>query len=339
MKNTFFNKILTGLSIGIVVALVPGALLGELMKAISGSFPLALEILTYTKIASSMLAIAIGICVGIQFNFTPIQNTSLAIASLIGSGAVKLVNSQLVLAGTGDVINTAITAAIAALIIIKLGNSLKAYTILLVPIIVIVIAGGIGSILLPYVSYVTYLVGQAVAYVTTLQPILMGMLIAAIFALLIVSPFSTVAIALAIQIGGIASGAANLGIVAAGFGLAVCGSKSNSFATSIAHFLGSPKMQMANFVKKPLMIAPIVANALVLGVLAAIFNIQGTSLSAGFGISGLIGPINAINTGSNLVIVAIVFVVVPVILAYVFNYLFTKVLKLVSAEDYKIDFK
>ena len=79
--------------------------------------------------------------------------------------------------------------------------------------------------------------------------------------------------------------------------------------------------------------------------LAGMLNIPGTPMSAGFGISGLIGPINALNlmeggySVANIAIVAAVFVVIPVILSIVFNYIFTKKVKLVTEEDYKVDFK
>ncbi|MDZ7543034.1 hypothetical protein GNF83_17995, partial [Clostridium perfringens] len=65
---------------------------------------------------------------------------------------------------------------------------------------------------------------------------------------------------------------------------------------------------------------------------------------AGFGISGLIGPINALNlmggyTTSNIIIVTLIFVVVPIALGILFNYVFTKIVKIVSEEDYKLTFE
>ncbi|MDZ5000924.1 regulator, partial [Clostridium perfringens] len=164
-----------------------------------------------------------------------------------------------------DVINAAITAAIAVGLVLLLGNKLKAYTILLVPAIVVIVAGTIGIVTLPYVKGITLAIGDVINKFTTLQPIVMGILISVSFAFLIVSPFSTVAVATAIALAGVGSGAANLGVVAAGFGLAIGGWKVNSFGTSIAHFLGSPKMQMANLIKKPIMMVPVLCNAAVLG--------------------------------------------------------------------------
>ncbi|WLR55401.1 PTS sugar transporter subunit IIC [Mesobacillus subterraneus] len=342
----FWNHILAGLSIGIVVALVPGALLGELAKALLPYFSGAQYIIDITSLAIRMLPMVIGITIAMQFKFTPIQTSSVGIATVVGSGvAISGEKGAFIFAGTGDVINAGLTAAFAAALVLLIGTRLKAYTILLVPTIVITVAGIAGIITLPYVKLITSFVGEIISNFTTLQPILMGSLTAISFALLIVSPISTVGVATAIALAGIGSGAANLGIVAAGFGLAIAGWKANSAGTSVAHFLGSPKMQMVNFMKRPVMILPIVCNAAILGALAGIFNIQGTPMSAGFGFSGLIGPINALNlmengwSATNLLLVGTIFIILPIALGFAFNYIFSKVTKKVAPEDYKLKFE
>ncbi|SFC88628.1 PTS transporter subunit IIC [Clostridium uliginosum] len=344
-SKVFMNKLLVGLSIGIVVALIPNALFGELLKAIIPHFAPAQTLLNVTTLGMILSPMVIGVCIAMQFGLTPIQTTAVGMAAVVGSGVAKVgEKGTFTVAGTGDVINVAITAAIAVGLILLLGNMLKAYTILLVPPIVLIGAGTMGIITLPYVKQLTLMLGNIINNFTTFQPMLMGILISICFAFLIVSPFSAVAVATAIALSGIGSGAANLGIVAAGFGLAICGWKVNSFGTSVAHFLGSPKMQMVNLIKKPIMMIPILCNAAILGALAGIFNIQGTPMSAGFGISGLIGPINAINlmggyTPKNIIIISLIFVVIPVALAILFNYVFTKVVKIVTGEDYKLTFE
>lgn len=334
----FMNKVLTGMSIGIVVALVPSALLGEIAKALDLQ-----AIVQITGFAGKMLAVIMGLCIAMQFKMTPIQSGTLAITTIIGSGAIKIVDGTTVLAGMGDVINAGITATLATLLILFIGNKLKAYTMLLVPTIVITLVGFIGLQTLPYVSSLTNYFGELVGMFTNLQPILMGILISVTFAFLIISPVSTVGVAMAISLSGIGSGAANLGICAAGFGLAIAGFKQNGLGTSAAHFLGSPKIQMANFVKNPRMILPILANATVLGAISAIFGIEGTPSSAGFGFSGLIGPINHLNivgySAMNILMTALAFCILPIILGFVFKYLFINKMKLVKEDDYLIEFK
>ena len=180
-----------------------------------------------------------------------------------------------------------------------------------------------------------------IAYFTTLQPVLMGILISMTFSFLIISPLSTVGVAMAISLSGIGSGAANLGVCAAGFGLAIAGIHQNSLGTSSIHFLGPAKIQMGNFVQKPKIILPILCNAAVLGSLAGIFEIQGTPMSAGFGFSGLIGPINHLNivgySSNNLLITLIIFIFLPIALGILFKFLFINLGKWIEEEDYLVE--
>lgn len=337
--KSFSNKVLTGMSVGIVVALIPGALLGELAKAMDWQVVVGL-----TQIATSLLSVVMGLTIAMQFKLTPIQSGTLAITTAIGSGAFTISDGAIVIKGIGDVVNAGLVAGIAVFVMLKIGNKLKAYTLLVVPALVITVVGGIGLYgLLPLVSKMTGLVGMLVSQFTALTPVIAGLLISVTFAIMIVSPLSTAGVAMAISLSGIGSGAANLGICAAGFGLAISGYKENGFGTSIAHFLGSPKMQMANFIKKPQMILPILLNAIVCGALAGLVGIVGTPASAGFGISGLIGPLNHLNTvgysGKTLLITVIVFVVVPVVMALISDYIFKKKLNIVTDQDYAIAFK
>lgn len=344
MKD-FFSKLLNGMSIGIVVALIPNALLGELIKLLTPYFPALQHVLDITIFVMSLLPILIGVMVGISFKLTPIQTASIGVAAMVGSGAVeKTAEGLFALNGIGIVINTGITAALTVLFVQWIGNKLKAYSILLIPTLSLLIPGMIGYMLLPFVKSSTGVLGNGIAHVTTLQPILMGVIIAVIFCLIILSPISTVGVATVIMLSGIGSGAANLGIVAAGVGLAIASYKANSLGTALAHVLGSPKIQMKNFFMKPKIAFPMLITAAILGALAGILNVQGTPYSAGFGLSGLVGPLNYINltdggwTIENITIMLSIFFILPIILNLGLIFIFTRKLKMIKAEDYKLEF-
>ena len=202
----------------------------------------------------------------------------------------------------------------------------------------------IGYLILPFVKTATGLLGVAIANVTTLQPILMGAIISVIFCIIILSPISTVGVATVIMLSGIGSGAANLGIVAAGVGLTFASYKANSLGTALAHVLGSPKIQMRNFFMKPKIAFPMLITAAILGALAGVLNIQGTPYSAGFGLSGLVGPLNYINlaeggsTSKNVTIMISTFFILPIVLNLSLIYVFSRKLKMIKAEDYKLNF-
>lgn len=341
----FFNKLLTGMSIGIVVTLIPNALLGEILKLIIPHFPPLQHVLDITIFVMSLLPVLIGVMVGVSFKLTPIQIASVGIASMVGSGAIeKTADGIFALNGIGIVVNTGITAALAVLFVQLLGTRLKAYSILLMPTLGILIPGMIGYMLLPITQRSTGVLGALIDQVTNLQPIAMGSIIAVIFCLIILSPISTVGVATVIMLSGVGSGAANLGVVAAGVGLAIASYKANSLGTALAHVLGSPKIQMKNFFMKPRIAFPMIITAAILGGVAGFLNIQGTPYSAGFGLSGLVGPLNYITfaeggwTPKNISIMVSTFFILPTILNIIFIYIFSKKLKLIKYSDYKLDF-
>ena len=88
MKD-FFSKLLTGMSLGIVVSLIPNALLGEILKLMIPHFPVLQHILDITVFVMSLLPVMIGVMVGITFKLSSIQTASIGIAAMVGSGAIQ----------------------------------------------------------------------------------------------------------------------------------------------------------------------------------------------------------------------------------------------------------
>jgi uncharacterized membrane protein len=293
----------------------------------------------------SLLPVMIGVMVGTTFKLSPIQIASVGIAAMVGSGAIqKTADGLFALNGIGVVINTGFTAALTVLFVKWIGDRFKSYSILLMPTLSILIPGMIGYSILPLVKSSTGLVGVVVANLTSLQPVMMGAIIAVIFCIIILSPISTVGVATVIMLSGVGSGAANLGIVAAGVGFAFASYKANSLGTALAHVLGSPKIQMKNFFMKPKIALPMLITAAILGALSGLFNIQGTPYSAGFGLSGLVGPLNYIHLAEggwsikNITIMLSTFLILPIVLNLGLIYLFARKLKMIKAEDYKLQF-
>ncbi|VTS40870.1 Membrane protein [Streptococcus porcinus] len=341
--KAFTMNVLNGIALGAVVVLIPGALLSELVKSLVPSLPFLKPLVWGLGMSNSVMGLVCGVMVGMNFKFNPIQSASLGLATLFASGAISAKNGMIMMQGTGDIINMMITAAIGAGFILLVGNSLKAYTILVIPPLMMLVVGLIGRFLLPYVSMITKLIGIGVAQLLTLQPLIMCILLAIVFGFLIVTPITTVGIALAISLTGIGSGAANVGICATGFGFAILGWSVNTHGTAIAHFIGSPKISMPVWVKNPKTLLPIICSAAACGILAYLFNIKGTPMSAGFGFSGLVGPINHLNlvkggwSAMNILSALLVFIGGPVAFGFLFKHLFMNVLHLVKPEDYKLD--
>ncbi|MBG9260226.1 PTS sugar transporter subunit IIC [Corynebacterium belfantii] len=73
-------------------------------------------------------------------------------------------------------------------------------------------------------------------------------------------------------------------------------------------------------------------------------GISGTPISAGFGISGLVGPLAALNaegwgwSAANIAIIFTVFVIVPIALS-IASFKICSALGLVRSENYTLDFE
>ena len=340
MKN-FINNVLTGMSMGIVVCLIPNALVGEILKLIIPYVPQLQGILDISIIAMSLLPLVIGVMTGICFKLTPVQTTSVGLASFIGGGSYTMTDGVLTLAGIGVVINIGITAAIAVLLVQFLGKHLKDFTLIAMSALTMFIAGGVGLFTLPYVRTGSMWVGDVIMYFTSLQPVLMGAIIAVIFSLLIISPISTIGVATAIMLSGIGAGAANLGVCASGVGMCIASYRANNFGTAIAHVV-SAKIQMRNFFMKPTIALPMIITAAILGALGGLFEIVGTPYSAGFGLGGFVGPLKYLDlVGWNVTSITLaltLFIALPVILNLIFIKVFSTKLRWVKSDDYRVDY-
>ena len=126
-KENLLN-ILNGVSSGVVIALVPGALINELMKGMSSFWPGAQDILTMTTLMQNLLAVFAGLCVSYLLKLNLIQSGSVAAAAMIASGAFEMKNGHIMLNGSGDVINIALTIFIAATLVKYLTPKLGSYT-------------------------------------------------------------------------------------------------------------------------------------------------------------------------------------------------------------------
>ncbi|KJY61246.1 PTS sugar transporter subunit IIC [Lactobacillus apis] len=336
--KTFFNNILAGTATGIIVGLIPNAVVSAILKlfgqnAITASIGQALLIF---QCATPLL---IGALIAIQFKMVPLDVAIVAAVAYVGSGVTKFVpqivnpatkaQGVFVSAGTGDLINTMITAGLTVFLLLLVGERFGSVKIVAAPIIIGVGAGWIGLLILPYVSKITTWLGTVINSFTDLQPILMCILISCMFSILIVSPISTVAIGMAIQLNGLSAGAAAMGVAATTIVLVVHSWRTNKSGVTIAIALGAMKMMMPNLFRHPIILLPSLITAIVSAIPVALFHVSGTPASAGFGLVGIVGPLASMDAGKyslNFIMALLVWIVIPAIVAVICRFLFEKVL-------------
>lgn len=343
LNKKFFSKLLNGVALGIVIGLIPNAILGGVFKFITLDNNLLKTIHLVVSMSQLATPLLIGIVVAMQFKFNAMETAITAMCCFIGGGSLSLVDKKVQINGIGDLINTMLVATFAVIFISFFKGKFGSLTIIILPVISVVVVGTLGLYTLPYVKLITKALGTVIADFTTLQPLLMSILLATSFALIIVSPISTVAIAVAVGLNGLASGAANLGIASCAMTLVVGTMRVNKLGVPLTLFLGSMKIFMPNWLKYPVVNLPIIANGIFAGVLAYLFNIQGTAASAGFGFSGLVGPIAALefmkngSLGTKILILFLVYFVATFIMALIIDFILVKVLKIYKRDIFKFD--
>lgn len=273
---------------------------------------------------------------------------TLAGATFIGSGVFAF-NPELAIwtiSGTGDLFNVMFTAFFSVLIIDYFKDKLGSLTVVLLPILGAGFAVFLGLLILPYVSTITYAIGDVINSFTNVQKLLMGVLISSAFAVLIITPISTVAIGLAIGLSGLAAGSAALGVAACTAVLVIGSIKAkNESGVTIAVLLGAMKMMIPNLIKNPVILLPVLTTASVTGFVGALLGISGTAQTAGFGLVGLVGPIGAFKGNEGIVgaatplvkvaLIGLVFFVITFTVAYLCDLVYRKTLKIYTNEVFE----
>lgn len=331
----FTLNVLNGNSLGIIIALLPPALTSQVLL-LFGQHPWVRLITMMTNVSQSMLPIIAAFAVGYFLRLSTLASASIGLASVVSAGVVTInPNNTYTLAGTGAILNIMLVTFISALLVLVLEPRIGQLKIIFLPTITLLIGGGIGLATLPWMIRIQNAIGNVVAVATHLSPLPMGIFLGLAFAALIVSPISSVGIATALGIAGVGSGAANAGIVAGALTLAWMSASVNPIGGTIAHVIGSPKIQMANMLRKPLLFIPVMIAAGIAGGVATLLSIKGTPFSAGFGASGLIGPLTALQASDGPYIWLRLlgsYIIAPVISAWLMNLIFVKKTSLIQPE-------
>ena len=327
--KVFFNKLLAGTAQGTIIALIPNAVIGAILKYFA-HISIINMIINAALIFQIATPLIIAALIAKQFDLAPTKTMIVGGAAFAASGVIKFDNEvgAFIAAGTGDIINIMLTSAVAVLMMMWIGSKFGSVEIIALPIVVGIGAGLIGMMMYPYVTQITVSIGNLINDFTNFQPIIMSILISCSFALLIISPLTTVGIGMAIQLNGISAGAAAMGIAATTIVLVINSWRANKSGVTLAIALGGMKMMMPNLFKYPIILLPCLFTATIAAIPTAIFNISGTSNSAGFGLVGLVGPLAAFDQGLGAVLLVLCWFIIPIAAGLLAHILFVKIFKL-----------
>ncbi|EKU46598.1 PTS transporter subunit IIC [Staphylococcus massiliensis] len=320
--KSFFNNLLNAIGAGVVIALLPNALLGELLKFFKEGQPFLELIYQIVTVIQFFMSFIIGVLAANALKFGGPGSAMVGTACMIGSGALHFQDGAIVLKGIGDIINLIIVLTIACLLYMFLNGKFGSFDMIILPVLIPVVSAVIGLLTLPHVSKVTKALGQLINGFTELNPLLMSILIAVFYSLFMVTPISLVAIATAISLTGLGSGAANMGIVAACVTFIFGSLRINATGINLILIVGAAKMMIPVYFKHPIIAVPLFINGVIAGIITYLIGIKGTPMSAGFGYTGLVGPLNALNrmdgdTIMNIILLIFGYFIIPFVCGFI----------------------
>ena len=184
-------------------------------------------------------------------------------------------------------------AMIAAIIGTEFGKIVSKETkvdIIVTPFVTLLAGVVIAVLIGTPISWLMDGIGNIIMRSTELMPVIMGPIVAIVMGMLLTSPLSSAAIAIALGLEGVAAGAAVAGCAANMIGFAVSSYRENKVSGLISQGIGTSMLQLPNIMKNPLIwIPPIVASAVVGVISAAVFAMENIPGGAGMGTSGLVG--------------------------------------------------
>lgn len=286
--HTYFIKALSYMALGLFSSLIIGLIVNTLGQQMAAAFGETIVSEAMQEIGTfAMDGKVVGGAIGVAIAYG-LKAPPLVLFSALFTGAF------------GYQLAGPVGAYISALIATECGKLIYKETkldIILTPLLTIVVGYMVGNFIGPPVDRFMTGLGEIINWSTAQQPLVMGIIVAALMGLALTAPISSVAIALMLSLDGVAAGAAVVGCSAQMIGFAVSSYRENGVGGLFAQGIGTSMLQIANVLKKPAIIVPPLLAGMFMAPFATIgFGMTNNASGAGMGTSGLVGQIMTFDT-------------------------------------------
>ncbi|WP_026694238.1 PTS transporter subunit IIC [Peribacillus kribbensis] len=324
MKNYIVErmyKVSAGVANAVLVTLGIGLLFESLGKFLGWHIFLVIG-----GAAKVLLAPAIGAAVAYQLGGNTLVLFSAMACAVIGGNAITHTPEGAFTIVTGQPISAILAAAVAVFVGKRVTGRTK-LDMMAIPFAAI-LAGGIAGVGLAAVT--TPLLQKISEEITTSvqgSPIIASMVIALVWSILLMSPASSAAIAIALQLDPVSSAAALIGCTAQFAGFTAMSLRQNDLGGFLAQVLVTPKVQFPNLIKNPRLVIPTFVSAVVCAPIATLsFKFTANYEIAGLGLNSLIAPFSILADSG--VSALLVFIATGVILPIVISLSLYQLIKL-----------
>lgn len=287
-------------------------------------------------LAQRLLAPALGMAIASMLGTTTLVMGATMIASTVGANSIYFTSATIAHTATatgwvapqlaGTPLMTAgqpVSAVLAGVFAAVLGKWLTGKTpldMVLVPLMVSLagsVAGlGLASVTTPALNWVS----EHLAATMQVNPVLGTMVVSLAWFLFLMTPASSAALAIAVQLDPMSAGAALIGTTVAFVAFTAMSFDQNNLGSNIAQTLVTPKVQFANLLKRPVLaVGPAVISMVMAAVAVVGFNFKVPFAIAGLGLNSLIAPLWLFaNNRRELEVLVLFGVVAPVVLAWAY---------------------
>ncbi len=285
--NYIFIDGLSGMAIGLFATLIIGTIIGQIGSFIPGKVGDFVEAIgTFAKM---LMGAGIGVGMAYKLKKAPMVSISAGVAGMIGAYASKIIKGVYTISGVGEPLG----AFVAAFVALEVGSLVSGKTkldIIVTPLVSILSGAVVGLLAGPPISAFMNFIGSIINKAAVQQPVLMGILVAVLMGIALTLPISSAAIGVALNLNGVAAGAAVVGCCCQMVGFAVMSFRENKWSGLVSQGLGTSMLQMPNIIKRPIVwLPPIIASAILGPICAAALGMTCTAVGSGMGTSGLVG--------------------------------------------------
>lgn len=314
--KTFLMKTLNGMTYGLFATLIIGVIVSQIGHL------LGLEILYVTIAGRLSQLMGVGIGLGIALSLK-LDGLKLVVAAMIGglSTSFRLTfNNGLEFVLNNEPLTVYLVVIFGILLMNLILVKKTPVDILLIPLLGVALALGLTLAISAPMRFVVDNIALFVQNATAYAPFVMSIIIAVVMGMLLTSPLSSAAIAITINLGGIAGGAAVIGTTAQMIGFAVQSRKDNNIGMVLSIAFGTSMLQFKNIIKKPVIWLPtIITSAILAPFFVLVLGVQTTREGAGMGSSGLVGQLQtlfAMNYVPTAWLTVLLMLVLPVIFVF-----------------------
>ncbi len=338
-------KTTNGMAIGLFGTLIIGTIF-DLFAKIPG-----LSIISsWSTVIKSLMGAGIGLGVALSLNKKGVTVVAAMASGMLGNSMFNWLpvvdatenNIQFTITTISDPLSCYISVILAMLGIKYIMRKKTPVDLLLIPLVGLAIGMVYSLLLSQWIHQVTLFLSQIIEWSFNINGVLsfiMCTIVSTLVGMALTAPISSVAICIAISIGGtrLASIAALVGCCTQMLGFAIHTARDNKWGSVIAVGIGTSMLQFKNIIRKPLVWLPTIIVSAVLGPLALTFNdawfaqdmsTSALSVSAGMGTSGLVGPLNLWSCTNycwqSVVWVIGICILAPIILVFLIDLLFRK---------------